>query len=65
MATWTRQAGAESTVDVEGEGIEITSPMIEAGVAEFLTYRGQLSDSPEEAVTEIFKAMVLASRLPS
>lgn len=43
--------------------IEITEAMIEAGVAEFLTYKTELSDPPEEAVREIFKAMVAASRV--
>jgi len=41
--------------------VEITSAMTAAGIEEFFAHSG-LSDSPEEAVSAIFKAMVLASR---
>jgi hypothetical protein len=42
-------------------GIEITPEMIEAGIDMFVGYSWDLSNPPEEAVCEIFRAMVEAS----
>jgi hypothetical protein len=59
-----RIANATTKPEVHEE-IEITTAMIDAGVLEFLAFRCELNGFPEEAVSEIFKAMVLASRAPS
>jgi hypothetical protein len=46
----------------EHEEIDVTKEMVDAGIEEFLTYRFELSDPPEEAVKEIFTAMMQAPR---
>lgn len=44
--------------------VEITPEMVSAGVREFLECRSLMTETPEEAVRDIFTAMVLASPGP-